>query len=384
MSTSENLNAKTTGSSLTAAQYNRMLMSGSPSYHVHRASSTYYARKTRGNEVILYSDTNYADLMNYIIDDLWDGCTGVGGAIYHRSGEYIADDTIDMRSGIHVWGESRCGSDSRTTLCTIIKATTDKPIFEFDYPANAGCSYHSGLHRMWLDGNGAVTTTPIVNLECNTNNLGDVFLNDLSIVNGYYGIQIYNNNASYRIWNVFIDRCFIEENTYAGLYVNGIVDKRIFQCRFTRNHFYGNNTTGGNGAMEIAGIRTRGGVIEANTFELENRHAIYLGTDTHHWVINCNVLVDTGEAAAGTYDGVHLAASDYNSITGNVIGNILTSTIAAYGGDSTENTRYGVNIVAGSTYNAVTGNTCGEVATDGVLDNGANNEVANNVENPDP
>jgi len=383
---SENLNAKVTGSSLTAAQYNRLLMSSNPTVNVHRSGSTYYAKKTTGSEVTLYSDTDFADLMNYIIPDLWDGGVGIGGLIHLRTGRYVVNDTIDMRTGIFMEGEGRHGSDNWTNyLVTALVATTDKPIISIDNPSNAVVAqYHIGLKQMILDGDGNVTTEPIIDIQNNYYNCGDVWLDQISTYNGRYGLRVYNNNASYRIWNVYADWCQFEMNDYAGVYIEGGVGKRIFQCRFTKNHFFNNNRVGGNGAFEIHGIRTRGGVITGNTFEMEEMHGIYMAADAHHWTIGNNIFIDCGESNPQNYDGIHLAAADYNTITGNTIANILTGTIAGYGGDSTENTRWAVYIAVGSNNNTVVGNTCGQVRGGGtgsaLQDLGAGNTVANNVD----
>jgi len=390
LSSSENLNAKVTGSSLTAAQYNRLLMSSNPTVNVHRSGSTYYAKKTTGSEVTLYSDTDFTDLMNYVILDLWDDGQGIGGLIHLRTGRYVVNDTIEMRTGIFMEGEGRHGSDDWTNyLVTALVATTDAPIILIDNPANAvHAQYHIGLKQMILDGDGNVTTEPIIDIQDRYANCGDVWLDQISTYNGYYGLRVRSNSATYRIWNIYADWCQFEMNDYAGVYIEGTTGgatKRVFQCRFTKNHFYANNGVGGNGAFEIHGIRTRGGVITGNTFESENRHGLYMANDAHHWSIGNNIFVDCGVTTPQTtYDAIHLAAADYNTITGNTIANILTGTIAGYGGDSAENTRWAVYIAVGSDNNTVVGNTCGQVrggGTGSAIQNlGAGNTVASNVD----
>ena len=298
-----------------------LLGSGTPAqaynYIVWKSGSTYYNRNSLTGE--REEDTNFRTMMNNLILDLYGSSgTGTGGSIFIMPGYYPCNGTINMRPSIHIYGATRAGYDSDlTVLSTNITATTDAPIFKFDYPT-LGKMFHSGIHCMWLDGANLVTTNAIIDIVADTQPCGDTFLDDLCIVRGKYGIRLYNNHASNLIWNAFIERCFVEQCTYNAILLDSPTDQKIFQCRILKNHFYANNTTGGNGALEIDGHETRGGIIAHNTFELENLNGIYLADEADGWVIANNVIIDAGQKTTNTYDGISLNDVDLCSVTGNV------------------------------------------------------------------
>jgi len=286
-------------------------------YVMWKDAGIYYARNGLTGERT--ENASFKILMNDKILELY-GSTGLGtgGSIYLYPGAYYVDGSINMRPAVHIFGSARNGYDTDLTkLSCQINATTDTSIFKFDFP-DAGKSYHTGLHFMTLNGANLATTNPCIDIVCGTQNAADIMLFDLGPINAKYGIRVSNTHASNSIWNVFIKRCFIESNTYNGILVDSSTDQNIFQCRFLENHFYGNNTTGGNGAIEIDGHETRGGIISNNTFELENVNGIYLADEADGWVIANNVIIDAGQKTTNTYSGISLNDVDLCSVTGNV------------------------------------------------------------------
>jgi hypothetical protein len=275
-----------------------------------------YCWATRYDGKIGFYGTNFATVMTSVITELYGSGTGTGGSIRLRAGAYYTSTTIDVKPGIHIWGEGRGGSDDYTKLSTVIFATADISIFRFDFPTQG---YHSGLHLLFLDGLFNVATKGIVDVTCSNGNVGDIFLEDLSIIRGKYGIRLSNSHASNRIWNVFIERCFIEQCSSSAILLDSSTNQQIFQCRILANHFFGNNFDSGNGAIEIDGHETRGGVISENTFELEQRNAIYMTDEADGWTISNNVIIDAGQGTTNTYSGIKLVNVDYISITGNIV-----------------------------------------------------------------
>lgn len=308
-------------SSVWANDVEDLLGNGTPvqpyNYVVWKSGTIYYARNGLTGERT--ENTCFKTLMNDKILELY-GSTGLGtgGSIFLMPYMYYCNGTINMRPSIHVYGSTRAGTDTdHTVLSTNITALTNAPIFKFDYPT-IGKTYHNGLHCMWLDGANLLTTNAVIDIVSDNQFAADIFLDDLSIVKGKYGIRVYNNHASNLIWNVFIERCFIEECTNDAILLDSPTNQAIFQCRILRNHFYKNNTTDGNGAIEIDGHETRGGIISHNTFELENVNGIYLADEADGWVIANNVIIDAGQKTTNTYAGISLNDVDLCSVTGNV------------------------------------------------------------------
>jgi hypothetical protein len=304
------------------ADVEKLLGAGTPTqaynYVIWKTSGVYYARNGLTGERT--ENTDFKGLMNDKILELYGSAgLGTGGSIFLMPAIYYVNGTINMRPAIHVYGGIRgSGMDTDyTVLTTNITAMTDAPIFKFDYPTS-GKSYHSGLHQMWLDGANLLTTNPVIDIVCDTQSASDTFLDDLSIIRGKYGIRAYNNHASNRIWNVFIERCFIELCTYNAILMDSPTNQPIFQCRILRNHFYDNNTTGGNGAVEIDGHDTRGGVIAENTFELEQVNSIYMNDEADSWTIANNIIIDGSQKTTNTYSGIKLVGVDHIAINGNI------------------------------------------------------------------
>jgi len=363
---------KSTNDSVAADEYSRVMKSTNPSYIVYKENSTYYARKSAGAASVLYSDTNFKDLITTAIEDLYgSGGTGQGGWIHMRAGYYYADDTIQGRAGVHIEGECRSCSDVVSGLCTKIYTDQDIPIFKFDSEDN-GKNYGGGLRFLALRGKGYATSTqPVVDILGTNYITGDVMFHTVFMHYGKYGLRIRAVNNL--IWNHYFDSCYFESNGYAGVFVENAGTGIIKQTKFVKCHFYGNNTEGGNGAFEVSGSGelSRGNILALSSFELENLDSIYLDTAIG-WIIQGNPIFDGGQdAPAGTHAGIRLVDSDYNAINGNVIYNEAGTSMA-----------YGIDMDANSDNNALTGNVC-NVRTDGIRDLGTN-QKAGNVENPDP
>ena len=319
------------------------LGSGTPAqtmeYVFWKTGTTYYCRNGTTGE--RDSGSDFPDLINEKILELYDATTGTGGGIWLKAGAYYYDSPINMRPGVHIYGPTRASKDTDfSVLCASLLATADTEAFVFDYPTS-GTVYHSGIHNLWISGEGNVTTKANIDILASASgqNAGDIFLDDLSIGQGKYGIRLNNTHASNLIWNIFIERCFIESNTANAILLDSTTNQAIKQCRILRNHFYDNNTSSGNGALEIDGHETRGSVIAHNTWELEQVNGIYMADEADGWAISANVLIDCGEKTTNTYSGIKLVDVDYISVNGNISINRANNKMK-YGYESDNNCTY--------------------------------------------
>lgn len=313
------------------------------SYHIWTTdNSTFYARNGRTGE--RESGDDIGDLINEKILALYNAGAGTGGTVTigPYNGKISLNKTINMRPGVYLDGEAR--GTNLNIYSTALFATADITMVKFDPPSDialASHGYYGGISNLRLDGDGKVTSYPIIDINPSTNRgWGDIELNHLTVDQGKYGLRINNNTTSELIWDIFVEDCFFEQCTYAGLLVDSPTDQAIKQCRFTSNHFFGNNTSGGNGAFEIDGHNTRGGIIGgATTFELENRNGIYMADEADGWAIGDIVAVDCGEATTNTYSGIKLVDVDFVAVNGCVLINRANNKMK-YGFESDNNCTY--------------------------------------------
>jgi len=347
------------------------LGSGTPakkaSYHIWTTNnSTWYAR--HGRTGVRESDDDLANLINEKILELYDAQSGPGGLITlgPYAGKQSLNSSINMRPGVYLQGESR-GTNLRTYV-TALYATSDFPMVKFDPPTDiplADYAYYGGLSSLRLDGDGNVTSYPLIDINPSTNRgWGDITLNDLVVQQGKYGLRINNNTTSSLIWNVHVILSYFEDATYNGILVDSPTDQEIKQCRFIGNHFYNNCTSGGNGAFEIDGHNTRGGILIGNTWELEKRCALYMADEADGWSIGGgNVIIDAGQLTDNTYAGISLNDVDFINITGTV-SMTRANTKMKYGYISDNNCTYLCtigNVFVGQTAGAVQGTGTGNV-----------------------
>lgn len=342
-------------------------------YTVFKSGSYYCARDGLTGKID-FDDTDFTTLMNETILDMYNSASGNGGLIHIKAGQYTVATQINMRPGIFIQGEGITGGIGPYALYTQLHtSTTDTIVFSFDYPTPTTAHYFSGIARMHIHGPEVVapatSTKPLIDMQCNSNYLSDVYFSEVYADSAKYSWRIYNNAAAtYKIWNIWIDRCLPENDTANGILIDSPTNQIIERVRITNCHFYGNNSSTGNGALEIDGHSTYCGLIANNTFDLENKHGIYLNDEADHWAITGNVMKDGGAAGANTYSGIYLNDVDYISVTGNNIGNITTA-----------NLKYGVEMDANSTYCLVTNNVLGGATAGALKGAGTGNIVRNNV-----
>lgn len=328
------------------------------SYVVFKSGSTHYARDGHTGKLD-FDDATFSTLMNEVILDMFDSGNGPGGKIHIKpmADTYEVTSSINMRPGINVFGEVICGDVGGTELSTTLQATADTEIFLFNYPSGSNKHYFGGLHYLNLEGYGTTGTASKANIDIVTdsNHCSDTKFTHLYSHDGRYGMRIYNNAAAtYKIWNIFIDRCMFEANDYNGLLIDSPTNQIIERVIVTHGHYYNNCQTSGNGGIEIDGHSTYCGTLHHNTFDQEEKHSIYLNDEADHWIIDSNIIKDTGAAAANTYSGIYCSDVDYINITGNTVADITTS-----------NTKYGLYIDASSTYINATGNIFAPVQSGG-------------------
>jgi len=323
-------------------------------YTVFKDGSYYCARDGKTGKID-FDDTTFHTLMNEVILDMYDSAEGIGGTIDLKGPVFTATGQVNMRPGIYIRGSGLAGklTGSLTGVwplgTTIETGAVDTTVFSFDYPTPTTAHYFGGLSQMMIYGpeydSLGTSTKPLIDLQCNSNYLSDVVLDHVYSAYGKYGLRILNGvAATYKIWNIWIDKCLFETNTGNGVLIDATSNQIIERVHINRCHFHGNNTTTGNGALEIDGHNTYASEVSGNTFDTEQKHSIYMLDQAHHWTLSHNVIKDGGAAVANTYDGVSLIDVDWITINGGNIGNI-----------STANLKYAINSDNACTYCGFTG-----------------------------
>lgn len=321
------------------------------SYAIFKDGSDIKARNGLTGKID-HDDTDWVDLMNTVIDDLYDDGSGDGGLIVLTDPFYTATDTIDMRPGIWIRGRGvvgRLGSGQTGAwkLGTTIEATTDITVFSFNYPTATQISYWAGLRRMFLIGPeyaSVASTKPAIDIQCDNNYAADIILEEVCPLYWNNGIRIYNNSATYKIWNVHISKCMPEDNNDAGVLIDSPTNGIIERVKIFNSHFYDNCIDTGLGGIEIDGHSTYASYIANNSFEKENIAAIAASDEADTWVIIGNVCYDcdTDAGDAGIFDFNDV---DFFAVTGNNIGN-----------KTSDYTAQGIHYDANCTYCATIGN----------------------------
>lgn len=319
-------------------------------YTVFKSGSYYCARNGLTGKID-FDDTTWETLMNETILDMYDSAAGTGGTICLKGPVHTCTGQVNMRPGISVKGDGIAGKLAAALtgvwpLGTTIEAPTDVTVFSFDYPTPTTAHYFNGISNLHIVGAdydvGAGTSTkPLIDLQCNSNYLSDVFLRDLYTEYGKYGIRILNGAAAtYKIWNIWIDHCLPENNNANGIMIDSTNNQIIERVRIKDCHFYNNCLSSGNGGLEINGHATYcSHVGPNNTFDTEYKHSIYLDDEANNWVIHNNVIKEGGNAAAGTYSGIYLNDVDYITTTGNNVANVTTANLK-YGFYTDDNSTY--------------------------------------------
>ncbi len=339
----------------------RMTASIPCTYTVYLDDGTYYAEsnlKGTGSTAD-YDDTDFADLLNNdVIPAMFDSEDGPGGLIRLTSPCYTLDAQIEMKAGIWVQGQgitgmTKSGLTGAWTLGTTIEcASNDITVFNFDYDAGLDAHFFSGISDLHIVGceydSAASSTKPLIDFQCNDRWVSDVYLERLYIHHGMYGIRMYNNEGTgtYKMWNLFVHGCMPESNTDAGILLESPVNEEIERVRITNCHFYGNNSSTGNGAIEIDGHKCIGGRIMGNTFEKETKSAIYAADEAEGFILNGNVIYDcdTGSTDQGAID---LSDVDFFTVCGNNIRNVTSDYM-----------KYGIYTDDNCTYCCIVGNVC--------------------------
>lgn len=335
-------------------------------YTVFKDGSYYCARNGKTG-VIDFDDTTWETLMNETILDMYDSAAGTGGTIHLKGPVFTATGQVNMRPGIYVRGSGLAGKLAGSLtgvwpLGTVIETgAVDTTVFSFDYPTPTTAHYFSGLSQMMIYGpeydSLGTSTKPLIDMQCNSNYLSDVALDHVYSAYGKYGLRILNGAAAtYKIWNIWVDKCLFETNTGNGVLIDATSNQIIERIHMNRCHFHGNNTASGNGALEIDGHNTYASEVSGCTFDVEQLHSIYMLDQAHHWTLNHNIIKDGGAAGANTYDGVSLVDVDWITVAGNVIGNI-----------STANLKYAINSDNNCTYCGFGNNTVNSATAPAII-----------------
>lgn len=304
---------------------------GSPAqfgtYTVYKSGTTYYARHgTTGERK--YNDSDFSELMNTIISAMYNAAAGTGGTIILKPGNYTVTAQINMKPGIYVQGSGLAGKLTGSLtgvwpLGTVLETgAVDTTVFSFDYPTPTTAHYFSGLKQMMIYGpeydSLGTSTKPLIDMQCNSNYLSDIVLDHVYGAYGKYGLRILNNAAAtYKIWNLWIDNCLWETCTANGILIDSPTNQVIERIRIRANHLYGNNTTTGNGAIEIDGHETHDVFIgDGTTMDLEQVNGVYMADEVDGCVINGLLLKDAGEKTTNTYSGIKLVDVDHITISG--------------------------------------------------------------------
>ena len=374
------------GSDVDPTNLDRLAASIPSAYGIYKYDGTYYAEANlRGFDD--YDDDNFADLCNNdVIPALFDSGDGPGGRIELTSPCYTLDSAIDMYPGIwiegvftsgkHVGGQTGAWPLGTTIEC----AANDITAFSFDFPLPTTTHYCTGLRRFYLVGceydSLAASTKPLIDMQCNNNYLSDIFFEEVIALYGNNGLRIYNNDTSdtYKIWNIYVTRCMWEDCNDAGILIESPRNLIIERVKITGCHFYGNCGTSGLGGIEIDGHNTYASYISHNSFEKENKSAIYALDEADGWIINSNVMYDCD--VDGTDQGIiDLNDVDYFTINGNNIRNVTA-----------DNAKYGIHTDDNCTYCCMVGNVCRvKAGGDGIVKGagaGMIGDATMNVEHP--
>jgi len=347
-------------------------------YIVYKSGTTYYARDgTTGERK--YNDTDFSELMNTVISAMYNATAGTGGTIIIKPANYVVTSQINMKPGIHVQGENITGGIGGYALYTrLYTEDNDTTIFSFDYPSPTTAHYFSGIHRLYLEGPellyAATSTKPLIDIQCNNNYASDIYLSEVYGAYAKYGLRILNNAAAtYKIWNLWINECLWEACTANGILIDSPTNQVIERIRIRGNHLYGNNTTSGNGAIEIDGHETHDVFIgSGTTMDSEQVNGVYMADEVDGCVINGLLLKDAGEKTTNTYSGIKLVDVDHITITGSKSMN-RTNNKMKYGYEADNNCTYlcviGNNFkgqTAGASFGTGTGN-IGDATTNVVV-----------------
>jgi len=199
-------------------------------------------------------------------------------------------------------------------------------------------------------------------------------ISDVTIENVYIqdvkGDAIKVAPATAAIWNIWINKCLMENSGEYGLYLLANTNT-LGLIKITDSYFWGNLE-----GIRIEGQGTGRVIISSSTIIKSRQHGVHLKSAKAINIVNCQIH-DNSHANDNTYDGIYVNDDLLNAsvdiiISSNLIGNWNTSS-----------QRYGINLQGLTDYVLILGNNFRGNATGAInipVGVNANGKIADNIQ----
>lgn len=323
--------------------------SGAPDYIIDKVGSYFVAFDTTLGTA--YKDTDYATLVQKVIDELvtsGDGAAGlsVGAWIHNKFGYAEVSTPINLNEGCRFTGNSRGYG-----TCLELADGVNEAALKVCVPTN----YHATIENIDFQGNkannGGMTDALVI---CE----GYTIMRDCYVMNAKKN-GVYLNGQDQHMQNVYVEYC--DDNAWK---IESAQNTHLLQC--TAYSCLGHGVLSSCDRGSIMGCRimisTKDGIylnsttnlsIIGNHFELNGLHGIYGGTSSFN-NISGNAFVDNSQTTDNTYNAIELVGCTYNTIIGNSVS----------GTGALANHKYGVSETGGANaFNEICGNTIFDTGT---------------------
>lgn len=262
------------------------------SYTVFTDGSTVYMKNGTTGQID-YTSSNASKLLQFAAGNL----SLVGGTVFVKDGLYYVDSTIYLNySGVTIQGET-WGIDVYGTRLQL--TTVGIPMFYIGGTAPAH-TWFVTIKNMELFGNGVSGTTGIlINGDTYTS---DVWFENLFIYR-FSGSGIVIKAHTYKVWNIWILQCLIEESGLYGVYLTDatdVVTRNIDRVTIQNCHFYGNLNSVRSDTPCVYDL-----TFSLNTVEQERQSSVNC-TGGRNWNIQDNHIFDCGTDATNTFGAVYV------------------------------------------------------------------------------
>lgn len=270
------------------------------------------------------------------IQNTIDALPPYGGPVLIPAGVYIISATLNMPDRpVHLIGAGLGAQPKGTVIklavganCDIIQYNADSHVYFGSirdieiYGSKSGQSLGHGIHFV--------------------KNISDVTIENIYIqdVKGD-AIKVAPTTAT--IWNIWINKCLIENSGEYGLYLLA-TNNTLELVKITDSYFWGNLE-----GIRIEGQGTGRVIISSSSANMNKQHGIHLKSAKAVNIVNCQIH-DNSQGSDNIYDGIYVDDDASNAsndiiISSNLIGNWATSS-----------QRYGINLQGLTDYVLILGN----------------------------
>jgi hypothetical protein len=260
---------------------------------VWKYNSTFYASRNMSTLMVM----ELRDNASAVIQNAAGNLSSIGGTVFVKTGTYYIDSTIYLNySGVTVqgegWGISGCGT-------WLILTTAGIPIFYIGGTAPAH-TWFITVKDIELDGNHLAGTNGV-------KIGGDTYISDVWFQNVFFyqfgesGLKVQAH--MYKVWNVWVRQCLLEENGLYGVYLTDATDVttlNIDRVSVENCHFYGNLNS-----LRCDSPCVYDSTFSQNTVEQERQSSVNC-TGGRSWKIQGNRIFDCGTETANTYGAVYV------------------------------------------------------------------------------